>query len=106
MIRNAVLHLVGEQPLFADLETFPSPTDAGVVCTNVRYMNGKAPLFIDHKDSWFLFPMGQIRFLEMPASTRANEGVDAEDVPPDEEALESPIELELDEDFLRRIREA
>ena len=104
MIRNAVLHLVGEQPLFADIETFPSPTDGAVVCTNVRYMNGKAPLFIDHKDSWFLFPMAQIRFLEIPQPVPI--AALSEEVPAPEPAEEPMADLDLDEEFLRRIKDA
>ena len=104
MIRNVVLRLVGEQPLFADIDAFPTPSDAAVVCTNVRYMNGKRPLFIDHTESWFLFPMAQIRFVEIPATARASTALDASR--PVEEAPEGESELELDEDFLRRIREA
>ena len=106
VIRNVVLHLVGEQPLLADMESFPAPSDAAVVCTNVRYMNGRAPLFIDHKESWFLFPMSQLRFVEIPEAARTTHGSPADAPVGEDETPEPPMELELDEDFLRRIREA
>ena len=107
MIPNAVLHLVGEQPLLADLLEFPEPTHSALLCTNVRYMNGKTPIFIEQREASFLFPLGQIRFVEIPEPV-APERTETE---PPQVAAGTPVpdelpELEVDEDFLRRIREA
>ena len=44
MIRNVVIHMANEQPLLADLFDLPSPADAGLVCTNVRQIDGKKPV--------------------------------------------------------------
>ncbi len=102
MIRGAVLHLLGEQPLLADLQSLPGPGDTCVVCTNVRLTSGKRPPWVDRKESWFMFPMTQLRFVEIPpeAMGRAAEGALIEREPGDIEQ-----ELELDEDLLRRIRD-
>ena len=105
MIRGVILHMQGEQPLKADIEALPTPTDACLVCTNLTDVAGKRPSFIDHVDSWFLIPLLHIRFVEIPKNAlprEANEdGVERAVVPvPDTE------ELEVDEDFLRRIKEA
>ena len=126
MIRNAVIHLAGEQPLQADLFDRPAPGDVGLVCTNVRDMTGKRPVFIDDSRSIFLFPYHQIRFLEILPGSDGPPGLDAGSAesrglaarrqglgPPDQapssaaapEAAEAEGELEIDEDFLRRIRE-
>ena len=104
MIRGAVLHLNNEQPLVVDLTALPTAADACVVCTNVRDRSGKPPRFIDSTESTFLFPLVHIRFLEIPA-----ESLDRQEQPlleAGDDALEPVEELELDEDFLRRIREA
>jgi hypothetical protein len=121
VIRNAVIHLAGEQPLLADLFDRPAPGDSGLVCTNLRDMAGKRPIFVDDQKSIFLFPYGQIRFLEiLPGS----EGLPALDdgtasasaagaargrgmpaIPQPEPEPDPEAELEIDEDFLRRIRE-
>jgi hypothetical protein len=66
VIRNVVIHVSNEQPLLADLFSVPSPADVGLVCTNIRMMDGKKPIFIDHTDSTFFFPNLHIRFLEIP----------------------------------------
>jgi hypothetical protein len=106
VIRNVVIHMQGEQPLLADIEGLPTPTDACLVCTNLRTNAGKKPIFIDHTDSWFLIPLLHIRFVEIPAAALG--GLDGKE-PAMETAivpLEEPEELEVDEEFLRKIREA
>ena len=111
MIRNAILHLNNEQPLLADLFEPPSPGDVGLRCTNLRLMNGRRPVFIDDIASIFFFPYLHIRFVEIPpgaigggdgSKALVEPATDADDAP--EPAVVEP-ELEIDEDFLRRIRE-
>ena len=102
MIR-AILHLISDQPLAVELLEEPKATDAAVVCTNIRTIDGKRPVFIDFATSTFVFPMSMIRFVEIPRAAdesdlakSAGAGVaDAEEA-----------DLEIDEDFLRRVREA
>jgi hypothetical protein len=117
VIRNAVIHIQNEQPLLADLYEQPKPLDQGLVCTNVRTMDGKRPIFVDRSDSVFFFPYLHIRFVEVMANAAtmpAIEGPMASGAAPemnghsgaaDVVAAEPEVELELDEDFLRRIRE-
>ena len=104
MIRNVVIHMQGEQPLLADIEALPTPTDACLVCTNMRMSNGKRPTFIDHSDNWFLIPLLHIRFVEIPSE--ALPGAEARQAEKALVPVEEVEELEVDEDFLRKIREA
>ena len=112
MIRNAVLHLNNEQPLVADLYDLPASTDLGLRCTNLRMLNGKRPIFADDSQSMFFFPYLHIRFIEIPPAALGGEvpvpaGVAASLEAPAagaDEALDE-ADLEIDEDFLRRIRE-
>lgn len=108
MIRNAVLHLENEQPLVGDLYRLPEPTDVGLLCTNVRTLDGRRPVFIDDVGSAFFFPYRVIRFIEIPAGAASTVGDDAFDAatsgvtpqPSDGQDLD----LELDEEFLRRVK--
>jgi hypothetical protein len=119
VIRNVVLHMNNEQPLIADLFDAPSPGDVGLRCTNLRQLNGKRPVFVDDMKSVFFFPYLHIRFVEIPPAALA--GADSslatiDDDRTDDEARaggaptpsepEPEPDLEIDEDFLRRIREA
>src|SRR3954447_9333437 len=111
VIRNAILHLNNEQPMLADLFDLPEAHDLGLRCTNLRAMNGKRPVFVDDVASVFFFPYLHIRFVEIPPASLTGSdltmpvpvavGADTR------EASTDPLEddLEIDEDFLRRIRE-
>ena len=107
MIRNAVIHIVNEQPLLADLFEIPAPRDVGLLCTNVRTMAGTRPVFIDRIDSVFFFPYRNIRFVEIMPGSDANAVTEAPAIAAETAPTPEPEEdLEIDEDFLRRIREA
>ena len=116
MIRNVILHLNNEQPLLAELYEPPAPGDVGLRCTNLRMMNGKRPVFVDDVKSIFFFPYLHIRFVEIPPAAMAgadsslatidddmdDAGRHGHGAPPEPEP---EPDLEIDEDFLRRIRE-
>ena len=111
MIRNVILHLNNEQPMLADLFETPSPGDVSLRCTNLRMMNGKRPIFVDDSASVFFFAYLHIRFIEIPPGA-LNSGDPSMAVTTDvrprhgrPEAAAPEPELEIDEDFLRRIRE-
>ena len=104
MIR-AILHLISDQPLAVELLEEPKPSDQAVICTNVKTVDGKRPVFIDFSSSTFVFPMAMIRFVEIPREAdeaeRARPAGGA--AAPDDADSD---DLEIDEDFLRRVREA
>jgi hypothetical protein len=116
VIKNVVVHVNGEQPVLVDLYDMPAPGDISLVCTNVRTADGKKPVFIDRTDSIFVFPYLHIRFVEIMAAAAtgptsatgggviAVPGSGAANGSSGDAATEEP-DLELDEDFLRRIRE-
>jgi hypothetical protein len=95
---RAVIHPISDQPLVVDIEEMPTAADVSLVCFNIRTIDGKRPKFIDRKNSTFVFPLASVRFVEVysgEAGTSEEPGVEVE-----------PEELEIDEEFLRRVREA
>jgi hypothetical protein len=115
VIRNVVIHITNEQPLLADLFDTPSATDVSLVCTNVRMLDGKKPIFIDQSTSVFVFPYLNVRFIEFTPGASTDlaelsagdlgEATDRSNGTEPDATAEPEVELELDEDFLRRIRE-
>jgi hypothetical protein len=108
MITNAVIHIQNEQPLIADLYDMPKALDQGLLCTNLRTLDGKRPIFVDNVDSIFFFPYLHIRFVEILSAGSGLPEIEAEGgatAPSAAEETESDADLELDEDFLKRIRD-
>jgi hypothetical protein len=133
VIRNVVIHAANEQPLMVDLFELPSAADVGLLCTNLRSMDGKRPIFIDQIESTFFFPYHVIRFLEIPQAAAAGAArrgrrrdPEANDEPrelaaPEAESLlpivlgasseagggvdDADIDIEIDEEFLQRVRD-
>ena len=104
MIR-AVVHLANDHPVVVDMLDPPQPGDISLICTNVRTLDGKRPVFIDQSRSTFVFPYVSIRFVEIHQGAAS----DADEPPeraPAPAAPAEPEDLEIDEDFLRRVREA
>jgi hypothetical protein len=104
-VTRAIIHMVSDQPLAVELLEEPTASDVAVVCTNVRTVDGKKPVFIDFSGSTFVFPMAMVRFVEIlrpadEAARSAPAGAAAA------AAAEEAEDLEIDEDFLRRVREA
>ena len=118
MIRGAVIHFASEQPLLCDLRELPGGADVCITITNLRYVDGRRPSFIDHPDSWFLYPLSGLRFIEIPAGALA--GSDLPALPAgaggakttqaaaaeDLDDLEDPEEARHAEELLRRMRQA
>jgi hypothetical protein len=112
VIRNAVLHIINEQPLLCDLFEMPAPADVALRCTNLRMLDGKRPIFIDDSASVFVFAYLHIRFVEVPAASAAETGLPVQvpvaatvGAPQAGAPADDDGELEIDEDFLRRIRD-
>jgi hypothetical protein len=95
-VNRAVVHILNDQPIVVDLLQEPAAGDTVLVCTNVKTIDGKRPIFIDRSDSTFVFPYASIRFVEIPSGKGGHREAEAEE----------PEELEIDEDFLRRVRDA
>ena len=114
MIRDVVLHINNEQPLRADLFEFPEPDAVLLRCTNVRTLNNTRPVFVDDLNSIVFFPMLHLRFIEvLPKSqAEANLSLGPGETPiPIAAAAPTPEpepeeDLQIDEDFLRKVREA
>jgi hypothetical protein len=117
VIRGAVLHFSNEQPLVCDLRSLPVAADSCIVITRLRFVDGRKPTFIDHDDSWFVFPLANLRFIEIPAEAITGESDEPRGLPsgePQPVQLVAGDRLDLEEaddalagdDLLRRIREA
>jgi len=120
VIRDAVIHMNNEQPMVCDLREMPDARDLGLVCTNLRLVDGRKPTFIDATDSWFMIPYHIIRFVELPLNSveagerlalpagriveRTEDDEDEEDLGDDDERADEDLD-DASEELLQRIRE-
>ena len=102
--------------MLADLFDEPLAVDVGLRCTNLRTMNGKRPIFVESSASIFFFPYLHVRFVELPPASLAGTSLEVDQAagvgvgvvagaPETVEPIPDEPDLEIDEDFLRRIRE-
>ena len=94
---------MNDQPLSVELLEEPKASDISFICTNLRTIDGKKPVFIDFGASTFVFPMAMVRFVEIPQAGAEHER--GAGLTPVGDVAE-PEDLDIDEDFLRRVREA
>jgi hypothetical protein len=74
MLTDVVIHIANEQPVLADLLAAPTPSDLCLICTNLRTMNGQTPVYVERRDSTFVFPMTHIRFIEIRPDSSVEDG--------------------------------
>ena len=75
MAKTIVLHIVGEEPVLADIEDMPDPTASYVTCSNIRKRDGKPVNYVSPGAKTILFPWTRISFLEIMVSTEERRGV-------------------------------
>jgi hypothetical protein len=110
VIRDVVMHMHSEQPLMCDLKELPTVLDQCLVCTNLRYVDGRKPPFIDRTESLFLIPLGLVRLVEVrqrsiEAALPAEQGHLNGTEPHSFTSRDADDDLNSDEELLRRIRE-
>jgi hypothetical protein len=69
VIKNVVLHPLGDQPMLADLVVRPQPSDVNLLLTNLRTIDGKRPPALEYPDGVLLWPLATLRFVELPAAS-------------------------------------
>jgi hypothetical protein len=77
MAKTIVLHIMGEDPVLADLEEEPQPTDAFLRVTNMRKRDGKEVPYLQAGVQSVIFPWHRITFVEiMPSEEERGSVID------------------------------
>lgn len=75
MARTVVLHLLGEEPILADLEQEPQPNDNFIRVANLRKRDGKNVNYLTAGVQSVLFPWSRIGFVEIMVSEEERSSV-------------------------------
>ncbi len=75
MAKTVILHIVGEDPVLADLEQDPQPSDAFIKVSNMRKRDGKDVPYLAAGVQYVLFPWHRVSFIEMMPSEEERDKV-------------------------------
>ncbi|HEY0601429.1 MAG TPA: hypothetical protein VGD58_00895 [Herpetosiphonaceae bacterium] len=65
MARTVIVHIVGEDPVIAEMDQEPQPTDSFIHVTNIRKRDGKEVHYLSPGVQSVMFPWSRITFLEI-----------------------------------------
>ncbi|NJN17383.1 MAG: hypothetical protein HC822_14485 [Oscillochloris sp.] len=75
MAKTVILHLSGEDPLLADIDQEPNPSDQYIKVTNMRKRDGKPVPYLAAGVQAVIFPWHRITFIEMMPSEEERSSV-------------------------------
>lgn len=61
----AVIHILGEDAIFGELDSVPDPTHAFIVVRNMRKKDGKPLAYLTDGATAFLYSWNRITFIEL-----------------------------------------
>lgn len=64
-----IMHIQGEDPFVAEMESLPDPTASYVSFTNPRKRDGKPVTYISQGVKAVMFPWSRINFIEVMVSS-------------------------------------
>jgi len=77
MAKTIIIHVVGEDPILAEVEEMPKPSDQFLEFTNPRKRDGKSVTYVTTGAKSFLFPWHRLSFIEvMTAETEREETIE------------------------------
>lgn len=65
MTIRAIIHIVGEDAILADLDGLPDPTHTYILLRNLRKKDGKALTYVSDEATAFLYAWSRITFIEL-----------------------------------------
>lgn len=65
MARTVIVHIVGEDPVIAEMDQEPQPSDNFIHVTNMRKRDGKEVHYLSPGVESVIFPWSRITFLEI-----------------------------------------
>ena len=65
MAKVVIIHVVGEDPILAEIEELPKPTDQYIEFTNPRRRDGKPIAYVTMGAKSFMYPWHRLSFIEV-----------------------------------------
>jgi hypothetical protein len=65
MAKVIIIHVVGEDPIYAEVEELPKPTDQYLEFTNPKRRDGKPIAYVTLGAKSFMYPWHRLSFVEV-----------------------------------------
>ncbi len=75
MAKIVIIHVAGEEPILAEIEDLPKPTDQFLEFTNPRRRDGKAINYATTGAKSFIYPWHKLAFVEIMSTEAEREDV-------------------------------
>jgi hypothetical protein len=75
MSKVVIIHVVGEEAIYAEVEDLPKPTDQFLEFTNPRKRDGKPLAYMTMGAKSFIFPWHRLSFVEIMTTEAEHEDV-------------------------------
>jgi hypothetical protein len=76
MAYEVIIHVMNEDPILAEMESLPDPTDQSIVLLNPRRRDGRPLHYVSEGATAFIFPWTRITFIEVMETEEAKEVVE------------------------------
>ena len=73
---TVIVHVMNEDPILAELEELPSPTDQSITLTNARRRDNKPLHYVTQEAISVIFPWHRISFVEVMPTEEVRGEVD------------------------------
>jgi hypothetical protein len=75
MAKVVIIHVMGEDPIYAEVEDLPKPTDQYIEFSNPRRRDGKSIPYVTMGAKTFMFPWHRLSFVEVMTTEAEREEV-------------------------------
>lgn len=75
MAMTVIVHIRNAEPMLAEIDDFPGPTDTILKLSNPRQRDGKDLIFLEHNVVTVYWPWAEISFIEIMPGDSAEEVV-------------------------------
>lgn len=75
MARKVILHLTGEDPIVAEIDGEPQPSDMFIKVSNLTKRDGRPPNYLTGGVQSVIYPWHRVTFLELMPSEEERESV-------------------------------
>lgn len=72
---SVIVHIRNAEPMLAEIEELPQPSDTSIKLSNPRQRDGKDLIFLEHNVVNVIWPLAEISFIEILPGETAEEVV-------------------------------